>query len=164
MLYSTNTQYAIRALAALAVRAGEQGMMLDQVVAGTTLPREFIGKIFQSLVKGGILISTRGRGGGFALARPPYRISLLDIVRAVEGNGVCDQCVLGLPTCSDQTPCPQHDLYKPIRQRLRDYLNTTSLADMVSSTKVAGGEIPNCVGNEIPKLKSQISNKSQNGK
>jgi DNA-binding IscR family transcriptional regulator len=43
--------------------------------------------------------------------------------------------VVGLERCNDQMPCPQHDLYKPIRQRLKDYLNTTTVADMASSLK-----------------------------
>jgi Rrf2 family protein len=143
MLYSTNTQYAIRGLSELAGRAGQGSMMLEQLVADTTLPREFLAKIFQTLVKGGILTSSRGRGGGFSLARPTHQISLLDIMQAIEGSAVCDQCVLGLPACGDQNPCPQHDLFKPIRQRLRDYLSTTTLADLAASAKASREEVDN---------------------
>jgi DNA-binding IscR family transcriptional regulator len=53
----------------------------------------------------------------------------------MEGPQLLDRCVVGLERCSDLMPCPQHDLYKPIRQRLKDYLNTTSVADLASSLK-----------------------------
>ena len=62
MLHSTTAQYAIRGLSELAVRAGQESMMLDQLVAGADLPREFLAKVFQQLVKGKILISAKGRG------------------------------------------------------------------------------------------------------
>jgi Rrf2 family protein len=138
MLYSTNTQYAIRGLAELAGRAGQGSLMLEQLVAGTSLPREFLGKIFRQLVKANLLTSSKGRGGGFALARPKHDITLFDIVTAIDGPAACDQCVLGLKSCSDQSPCPEHDLFKPIRHRLKDYLKTTTLADLLAEMKEAG--------------------------
>ena len=138
MLYSTNTQYAIRGLCELSRRTETKSIMLDQLVAGTTLPREFMGKIFRKLVKAGILTSVKGRGGGFALSRAKHEISLLDIVTAIDGSGFCDQCVLGLETCNDKTPCPEHDLFKPIRHRLKAYLRTTTLADLTASMNADG--------------------------
>ncbi|HWE02615.1 MAG TPA: Rrf2 family transcriptional regulator [Tepidisphaeraceae bacterium] len=139
MFHSTTTQYAIRGLSELAVRAGQESMMLDQLTAGTDLPREFLAKVFQQLVKAGILTSSKGRGGGFTLARPTHQISLMQIAQAIEGPGACDGCVLGLSECADPAPCPEHDLYKPIRQRLNDYLSTTTLADLAASVKCRKG-------------------------
>ena len=135
MIFSNPTEYAIRGLGELVSRAGGQIMLLDQLVAGTDLPRDFLAKIFQKLVRGGILRSSKGRGGGFALARPAHEITLMQIIEAVDGQPRFDRCVVGLSACNDTMPCPQHDLYKPIRQRLRDYLDTTTLADMASSLK-----------------------------
>jgi Rrf2 family iron-sulfur cluster assembly transcriptional regulator len=59
----------------------------------------------------------------------------MQIVEAIEGPKPLDGCVVGLDKCTDDAPCPQHDLYKPIRQRLKDYMNTTTLADLASSLK-----------------------------
>ena len=53
----------------------------------------------------------------------------------MEGPQMLDQCVVGLEKCTDSMPCPQHDLYKPIRQRLKDYMNTTTLADLAATLK-----------------------------
>jgi Rrf2 family protein len=135
MIFTNATEYAIRGLAELAARSTGGNMLLDQLVMGTDLPRDFMAKIFQKLVRGGILVSAKGRGGGFALARPAHQISLLHVIEAMEGPQLLDRCVVGLERCTDQMPCPQHDLYKPIRQRLKDYLSTTSVADLASSLK-----------------------------
>lgn len=136
MIFTTTTEYAIRGLSELASRASNgQSMLLDQLVVGTDLPRDFLAKVFQRLVKAGLLRSAKGRGGGFSLARPAHAITLLHIVEAIEGPQRMDQCVVGLERCSDAMPCPQHDLYKPIRQRLKDYLATTTLADLSASLR-----------------------------
>jgi Rrf2 family protein len=135
MIFTNATEYAIRGLAELSGRSTGGNMLLDQLVTGTDLPRDFMAKIFQKLVRGGILVSAKGRGGGFALARPGHQISLMQVIEAMEGPQLLDRCVVGLERCNDQMPCPQHDLYKPIRQRLKDYLNTTTVADLASSLK-----------------------------
>lgn len=135
MIFSSATEYAIRGLSELAGRNTSGPVMLDDLVAGTGLPRDFVAKIFQKLVRAGILRSSKGRGGGFALARPQHAVTLMDIVEAVEGPQLLDRCVVGLERCNDHMPCAQHDLYKPIRQRLNDYLRTTTLADMAASLR-----------------------------
>jgi Rrf2 family protein len=110
-------------------------MLLDELIKGTDLPRDFMAKVFQRLVKGKVLKSVKGRNGGFALARRPHEITLMHIVEAMEGPQPLDGCVVGLAQCNDHMPCGQHDLYKPIRQRLKDYMNTTTVADLASSLR-----------------------------
>src|SRR5262245_62861450 len=85
MIFSNTTEYAIRGLAELACRSTGGTILLDQLVAGTNLPRDFLAKIFQRLVRAKLLTSAKGRGGGFALARPAHQITLLHIVEAIEG-------------------------------------------------------------------------------
>jgi Rrf2 family iron-sulfur cluster assembly transcriptional regulator len=135
MIFSSSVEYAIRGLAELAGRSVETPVMLDDLVTGTDLPRDFLAKVFQKLVHGGVLKSAKGRGGGFSLARPAHLITLMDIVEAVDQKLAFDGCVVGLERCNDQMPCPQHDLYKPIRQRLKDYMTTTTLADLAASLR-----------------------------
>jgi Rrf2 family protein len=139
MIFGNATEYAIRGISELAARAEGSRILLDDLVAGTNLPRDFMAKILQQLARAGVLTSVKGRGGGFALARSAHQISLMQLVEAIEGPQRVDRCVVGLEVCSDDAPCPQHDLYKPIRQRLRDFMNTTTVADLAASlkTKVA---------------------------
>lgn len=142
MIFSNPTEYGIRGLAELVCRTqtGTNGrqynrMMIEELVRGTDLPKDFMAKIFQRLARAGILVSAKGRGGGFSLAKPPHEITLMQIVEVLEGPLCSDRCVVGLEKCNDHMPCPQHDLYKPIRQRLKDYLNTTTLADLAASLR-----------------------------
>jgi Rrf2 family protein len=135
MIFSSAAEYAIRGVAELAARGGSSRVLLDDLVAGTGLPRDFMAKVFQKLVHGRVLASAKGRGGGFSLARPAHEITLIQIVEAVEGPQAYDRCVVGLERCNDQMPCAQHDLYKPIRQRIKDYLNTTTAADLAASLR-----------------------------
>jgi Rrf2 family protein len=140
MIFSSPTEYAIRGLAELVCRApggvaNPGRMMIEELVRGTDLPKDFMAKIFQRLARAGLLKSAKGRGGGFSLARPPHQITLMQVVEILEGPQSSDRCVVGLEKCNDHMPCPQHDLYKPIRQRLKDYLNTTTLADLAASLR-----------------------------
>jgi Rrf2 family protein len=144
VIFSNPSEYAIRALSELVLVAADptQGsgrkpgyVMLDRLVENAALPREFLAKIFRQLVEGGILASAKGPGGGFSLARPAHDITLLQIIEAVDGTSHTDGCVVGLSRCDDSMPCPQHDLFKPIRQRLKAYLATTTLADTAASLR-----------------------------
>ena len=111
-----------------------QRVLARDVSAHEKIPGPFLGKIFQTLVRAGLLTSSKGPGGGFALARRPDEIALLDIYQAIDGTTYLDACAVGLARCSDDTPCPLHDRWKPIRERIRMYLQSTSLKDMAEAT------------------------------
>lgn len=130
MIFSNACAYAIRAMARLAMIRPDGYVLLDDVCEGSTLPRHFVAKIFQDLVRRGLLVSAKGRGGGFALSRDASKISLYDIVAVIDGVEQLDQCVVGMAQCDDNQPCPQHDQWKAIREELRQYLEGTTLAQM----------------------------------
>ena len=96
MIFSSSTEYAIRGLSELASRGPSGPLMLDELVAGTDLPRDFLAKVFQKLVHGGVLRSAKGRGGGFMLAKPSHEITLMNITEAIDGPQVFDACVVNL--------------------------------------------------------------------
>ena len=117
---------------------------------GWTCRGELLAKIFQRLARAGVFASTKGRGGGFTLVRPAHAISLLDIVTALEGPGSMDRCVVGITPCDDRAACPLHDLFRPIRQRLKDYLATTTLADLGASLRSNPGWLQQRAANPPP--------------
>jgi Rrf2 family protein len=135
LIHSTACEYAIRALTYLAGFEPGTRVLARDVSAHENVPGPFLGKIFQTLVRAGLLASTKGPGGGFSLTRKPAEIALFDIYQAVDGTTYLDACAVGLARCSDETPCPLHDRWKPIRERIRQYLQTTSLADMADATR-----------------------------
>ena len=144
LIFSTSVEYAIRALAELVLMSqdapkGDGGrrryVRCESLCLNADLPREHVSKILLLAVHAKILISSKGPGGGFALARPAHDISLLDVIMAVDGENKLDGCIVGLARCGDQMHCPQHDLFMPIRRRLRDYVSATTLADLAVSLR-----------------------------
>jgi Rrf2 family transcriptional regulator, iron-sulfur cluster assembly transcription factor len=135
MIHSSACEYAIRAMTYVAGFEPGQRLLARDVSAHERIPGPFLGKIFQTLVRAGLLKSSKGPGGGFSLAKPPRDISLFDIYTAIDGSTYLDACAVGLARCSDEVPCPLHDRWKPIRERIRQYLQHTSLADMADASR-----------------------------
>ncbi len=130
MLYSKASEYAIRALTHLAGRSPSQFTLLRGIADAEEIPYAFLSKIFHDLVRAGLLRSAKGRHGGYALARSAATISLYEIKDAVEGTADLERCAVGLDRCSDGMPCPQHEIWKPLRQEIKRYLQKTTLSDM----------------------------------
>ncbi len=122
--------YAIRGLSRIAMIGPDRNVLIDEICDGTDLPKHFVAKILQQLVRDGLLTSTKGRGGGFALARTPEKITLFEIVAAVDGDQQFDQCAVGLAKCDDDQPCPMHDKWSKVRDRIEKLLRTTTLKQM----------------------------------
>ena len=135
MIHSSACEYAIRAMTYVANFEPGTRLLARDISAHEHIPGPFLGKIFQTLVRAGLLKSSKGPGGGFALAKAPDAISLYDIYRAVDGDTYLDACAVGLSRCSDEMPCPLHERWKPIRERIRNYLESTSLASMADATR-----------------------------
>ena len=133
MIYSNACAYAIRAMARLSMLRPDGYVLLDELCANSDLPRHFVAKIFQDLVRKGLLTSAKGRGGGFALSRRPNQITLYDIYEAVDGAEDLDACVVGNTMCDDKQPCPLHDRWSPIRSELKLFLTGTTLDQMSES-------------------------------
>jgi Rrf2 family iron-sulfur cluster assembly transcriptional regulator len=150
MIYSNACAYAILAISRLAMLRPDGYALMDELCEGTDLPRHFVAKIFQDLVRKGLLTSAKGRGGGFALARDPRDISLYEIVVAIDGPARLEACVVGLARCDDKQPCPQHDRWASVRRQLHDLLHKTSVADMATALK----KKINLLGLPMPELQT----------
>jgi Rrf2 family protein len=151
MIYSNACAYAIRAMSRLAMLRPDGYVLLDELCEGSDLPRHFVAKIFQDLVRKGLLVSAKGRGGGFALATKPSQITLFEIVAVIDGVEDLEACVVGMAKCNDEQPCPQHDQWVPIRGQLREFLLNTTL-EMMSNTLSRKLEL---LGENVPELKSK---------
>lgn len=132
MIYSAGCEYGIRALMSIARQApAGKFLLLRKIISANELPVQYVGKILQTLVRGGILLSAKGRGGGFALERPPEKIFLREIVDAVDGPQRIKRCILGFSPCDNAQPCPQHDDWMQVREQIERLLDRTTLADLV---------------------------------
>lgn len=129
MLLSQSAKYALRAAIHLAA-SDDEALLSRQIAESLQVPAQYLAKILQDLVRHGILTSTRGRGGGFRLARPAPQIPLLHVVKAIDGENFGEECALGLPHCSDVSPCALHDSWAHLRGDIIAMLSDTSLADL----------------------------------
>jgi Rrf2 family protein len=98
-------EYALRAVVFLA-RTPERAYSADQIAAPTRVPRRYVHTVLQALVRGGLVRSQPGPGGGYALVRPPGALTILDVVSAVEPVPRIRHCPLGL--VSHTSLCPLH--------------------------------------------------------
>ena len=132
-LYSRTCQAALRAMARLADEARTRpGALvgLATLAAATGAKAPALAQVLQRLRRAGLLAARRGPSGGMRLARPARDISVLEVVRAVDGAGLEGRCILGLPACGDEAPCPAHEVWKRARTLLEKRLENRSLADL----------------------------------
>lgn len=132
LLWSRTCQHALRAMERLAAAdlAGEGLTSVSSLAKATGTPAPALGQVLHALRKAGLLDARRGRSGGVRLARPAAKITVLEVVRAVEGAPLEGRCVLGFSPCGDQTPCPAHPVWKRARMLLERRLEHRSLAHL----------------------------------
>lgn len=133
VLFSRACEYALRGLAEMARHPEQTYWTVQELSTRTDTPAPFLAKTFQTLVKSGILTSTKGRHGGFSFARPIDEIVLLEIVRIIDGPSLEHDCVLGFSECGDADPCPFHEHWKSIRQSIVHALSAESLDQFAQS-------------------------------
>jgi Rrf2 family iron-sulfur cluster assembly transcriptional regulator len=117
-------------LAAAALGRPGSVRTLDALAAeiGTSVPA--LEQVAHFLRLAGLLEAPQGRSGGIRLSRPASEISVLEVVRAFDGEGLWAICILGLAKCSDDAPCPAHLVWQKTRELLSQHLESQSLADL----------------------------------
>ena len=123
-------EYAIRAMTYLARRPVGKITSLHGVGAEQDIPESFLAKIFQSLVRAGLVVSQRGAHGGFSLARPPADITVREIVEAVDGPIALNGCVLWPEDCRRSGDCRMHEVWVLAQERMMDVLGQVTLAEL----------------------------------
>lgn len=131
-MFSKACEYGIRALTVVA-EAGKENRKIGikEICKSANTPESFTAKILQNLVKRGILSSQKGPTGGFYISKNLDKISLYDIVEAIDGRGIFTKCGLGLEECNAKNPCPLHDKFEAVRDELNAMCRNNSLKDLV---------------------------------
>lgn len=133
MIYSRSAEYAIRAFVHLAQVPEGKYAMVKNIAEQEGIPAHFLAKILQQLARKGLLRSSKGPTGGFALRMDPADISLFTIVEALDGMTEYQHCASGLSECSDEMPCSMHDSWVALRSRIMDYLERNTIADLAKA-------------------------------
>lgn len=148
MILSRTSQYAIQALIYIATQPRGIPVLNRTVAQYLNVPPAYLAKIMQNLSRGALLYSFRGRQGGFCLREGCEKTDLMQILTLVEGPGLTENCVLGLKICGDDTACPMHTQWKPIKTRIVELLHKQTLeklATAVKSGKYRLTELPHAV-------------------
>lgn len=129
--FSQSASYAILALACL---THEKGLWVraKDVVQATGIPKPYLLKILNSLVREELIEAKRGYRGGFRLCRPSEDITLSEISNTIDGPDSLSKCLLGLKECSDERNCPAHEFWSVERMRIKAILEELTLADMAA--------------------------------
>ncbi len=128
MIISRTSQYAIQAMIYIATQPMGAPVLCREVAEKLQVPAPYLAKIMQTLCKGGLVTSFRGRLGGFCLREDPSFTNLMRILLITEGEEFCKDCVLGLKDCGDETACTMHGEWKPIKSEIIDLLERENLA------------------------------------
>ena len=148
MILSRTSQYAIQALIYIAAQPPGVPVLNRMVAQYLDVPTPYLAKVMRTLGRGQLLHSFRGRQGGFCLREGCEKTDLMQILTLVEGAGLTENCVLGLKLCSDETMCPIHNQWKPIKARIIELLKTQTLeklARAVKSGKFRLTDLPNAL-------------------
>ena len=130
MLSKTSAQ-VINALVELAKLPEGECKGAKNIAKKIKAPQNYLGKMLQNLSYKKIVISQKGMGGGFRLARDPKKISLYEIVEPIDNVSLWSECALGLKKCSDSAPCAVNHNWKNVRDCYYKFLKTTSIASLV---------------------------------
>jgi Rrf2 family protein len=131
-MISQTAEYALRAMVFLAM---QKGAVIGQDIAEITkVPPGYLSKIMQQLVKGKLVHSQRGIGGGFILARTPNAISILDVVNAVDPIERLTSCPLGIQS-HGLNLCPLHKRLSEATAHVEAAFASSNLSELLEESK-----------------------------
>jgi Rrf2 family protein len=130
MQITRETDYAIRCVHFLSSR--EDGtLIVDKIAEQMCIPKTFLAKILQKLVKAGIVKSFRGAKGGCQLTRKPADITLLDVVEAIQGPVAMNACALDSSVCGLSSKCAVHPVWVEVRKEVETILRKKNFAEFL---------------------------------
>ncbi len=129
-MLSSACQDTIRATVWLSAQTNQEFQRIQFISEALELPYHFLAKSLQKLVHANILVSSRGASGGVKLAKNASEITLLSIIKAVDGETFFDACVLGMGDCESEKPCPLHAQWEVWRTEIYDMYHVTKLGEI----------------------------------
>ncbi|MBF0481059.1 MAG: Rrf2 family transcriptional regulator [Desulfovibrionaceae bacterium] len=134
-------EYAIRCVLYLSALDRDEAVSRREICEAMGIPHHFLGKIAQELSKAGLLAISQGARGGYRLGRAPGEISLLEVLEAVEGEIILNDCLESRTACARSLTCPVHPVWAKARDALRRSLGGVSFASLAG--KETGAAAPN---------------------
>ncbi|HUI45774.1 MAG TPA: Rrf2 family transcriptional regulator [Nitrospirota bacterium] len=123
--------YGIRSVLYLARQPYKKVSFIAEIADEYQIPKTFLAKILQKLVKAKIVRSFRGVKGGFSLAKPAREISALDVLEAIEGKLALNICIADKKNCVFSKHCPSHVLWLSVQAKMVEMLKKANFEDLV---------------------------------
>lgn len=118
-MLSRASKYAILSTLFLAEHSSEERKIsVKEIAESIDVPSPFLAKLFQQLVRGKIISSTKGPHGGFYLSEKNKMKNVLDIIENIDGLNKINSCFMGLNECDSVNPCPVHFIVEPFKNSI----------------------------------------------
>lgn len=145
-MLSQKTRYSIRALQHLADTVGQGPVRLDAIAEAQNIPRKFLTVILSEMVRAGLVISHRGRDGGYELGLAPVDVRYGDIIRLTRGSLALVPCASRnahehCNNCLPESDCRLRGLMLTLRDKMAAMLDQVTLADPITLEPSFAGEL-----------------------
>lgn len=140
MKFGVGVDYSLKALLMLAERyPGGQPTRVEEIAENQGIPENYLRRLLIELKRGGLVASQKGPNGGYALARPPSRISMADVVEIIEGDYTPVECLeeTNNSMCRRDNPCAMRDTWREVRDGVNRILRAATLQSLVDRRKGA---------------------------
>jgi len=129
MYVTRKADYAIRCVLYLTKNLGRVASV-DEIAGAMYVPKTFLAKILQRLMRVGIVSSTRGIKGGFQLTKDPEDTNLLEVIEAIQGPSAANICAINKKLCSLSSRCTVHPIWLKIRKKVEQELKKENFAKL----------------------------------
>ena len=134
MRLTTKGRFAVTAMMDLAMHHGGGPVTLAEISARQKISLSYLEQLFGKLRRHQLVESVRGPGGGYCLAKETGKVTVAEIILAVDEPIDATQCG-GKENCRDEQKCLTHDLWATLNERIFEYLESVSLRQLVESHK-----------------------------
>ncbi|MCF8222597.1 MAG: Rrf2 family transcriptional regulator [Bacteroidales bacterium] len=135
-MLSKSSEYSIRALVFVQLASWESRRPgVKEIAEEIDAPTAFTAKILHILTTHQVLLSMKGRGGGFFFPDNQTDLTLFDVLMITEGDRLFTKCGFGLKNCSDANPCPLHEEYARIRESILQLARSETIATLAKKIK-----------------------------
>ena len=132
MIFSKSFGYSVRGVLYIALmQKHKRFIQVEEIAKELNIPRHFMGKILKKLVKEGMLHSSKGPSGGFALQHTTLKLPLGRLIDITEGMEGLKTCVLRMKECNSANPCPLHHQMEGIKAQMKTMLSHTTIGDLL---------------------------------
>ena len=135
MKLTTKGRYAVTAMLDLALRYDKGAVTLADIARRQGISLSYLEQLFAKLRRSGLVDSVRGPGGGYTLAMEPSKVSVAEIIVAINENIDATRCG-GEKNCHGDETCLTHQLWEDLSVRIHEFLNGITLGDLVNKPHV----------------------------